>query len=722
MKLNRLKIIFISIGLVLIIALLVVPTLIKSYVVKNSPELIGRQVALENLRYNYFTSTVRAHDFKMFEANGEDVFVSFDTLLLDLEPLKFLQNTISIEQFYVSGLFGEIVMEESSFNFDDLLAFHLAEDSTVVEEESEAFKYEISNIEFKDVDFKFEDKTVEKVTEIRDADVIIPFIAWDQNAKSNADIAFELDRGGSFQSSFNFDPESGDFDAEVTVTKLYLDPFFEYVKEYADINSFEGYVDAKVSLIGNAFDPIKTIVAVDARAFDFEMTDTTDQRFLGAEEAHFVASKIDYDNSFYQIDKIEVLNSYTFFQLDSASNNFFRIFRLDEESTQDSTSRNLEAETEESIEYRIGELILHQGALDYTDNLTGEPFEYKLTEIEIDSKELNSDSDWLTINSTMILNGRGNLTAALGINPSDYDNLNLDITVEKFLLPDLNIYTNYYMGHSVVRGDMYYYSNSKIVDGQIVSENRLLVKDAKLETTEGGLYSLPLKFAFFLLTDRNGDVDLEIPVRGDLNDPTLKLSTIIWNTFKNVIDKVVLAPVDFLVGLVGGDPKELEEIVFDYTDTIPGNKQFRQLAKLVDLEQKKDGLAITLNYYVDQDLQNEAIAKNLIGAEFNGEKQDYQKDEEEFQEFVIGKVGSDSLSFEEAIRFLTKDQNIDSIRRARTDLLFKYVNDHLKEEKPTTEIKIEMGDPEAPENIGAYPIFKITYDMLSIPADSTSIN
>ena len=87
----------------------------------------------------------------------------------------------------------------------------------------------------------------------------------------------------------------------------------------------------------------------------------------------------------------------------------------------------------------------------------------------------------------------------------------------------------------------------------------------------------------------------------------------VWKTFKNVIGKTVAAPVNFLVGLVGGDPKELEEINFTYRDTILSQKHKRQLSKLIALEKRKDSLKITMTYYVDSLLFKEALAKESIG-------------------------------------------------------------------------------------------------------------
>jgi hypothetical protein len=224
---------------------------------------------------------------------------------------------------------------------------------------------------------------------------------------------------------------------------------------------------------------------------------------------------------------------------------------------------------------------------------------------------------------------------------------------------------------------------------------------------------LPLKFAFFLLTDKNGDVELDIPVKGDLKDPSTELGPIIWKTFKNVIGKTVAAPINFLVGLVGGDPKELEELNFTYTDSILTPKHQRQLLKLIDLERKKDSLQITMTYFVDSTLLREAIATETLGMQFNKDTgKEYLKNEKDFNAYVFKKVGNDSLEITRAIRVLTENEPIDSIASQRKEVILKKVNSYLQGNYPITTIKIKQGNSDAPENSGAYPKFLITYGLL----------
>lgn len=708
-----------SIGiLVLIIIILVfLPTLIKNYVINNSKELIGRQIDIGNLKYNYFTSTIKIYNFKMFESNDKDVFTSFDTLLINLEPYKFINNKKSIEKCYLQGLMVKTIMKDSTFNFDDLIEFYSTSEDSIQQEEANAepFKYDISNIELKDATFYLDDQNVGKETHLEDISFFIPNISWDQEHQSTADLKLNFMNGGYLESTLNIHPTQGDFEAVIHVKNLMLEPFYEYVLQYAEVNSFNGLLNAEVKITGNTNDPVKSLVSGRAEILDFVMTDTTNKKFLGANKAKGYFSKIDYYNSSYVIDSLSLYEPYAYFEMDSVTNNMFRIFKLYPEEIE------AEVDSTSNMYYAINNLVVKKGILDYSDNLTGERFDYHLSNIRLEAQDIVSDASWLDIYSDMLLNNRGTLNAKLGLNPSDFTNLKLDLTIENFLLSDINIYSNYYTGHNIVKGDFYYYSQSTITNGNIQSENKLLVKNVSVVNNKSGLATLPLKFALFLLKDKNGDVNLDIPVRGDLNDPKVSVGKIVWNTFKNLIVKTVASPVNFLAGLVDGDPKEFEEIKFSYTDSIPNEKQFRKLDKLLEMESKKEGLKIELVHFVDPDLQREAIAYSELGKQyFIDTNKDYLKNDKDFEAYIKTKAGSDSLDIKTAIYQLIKPQTADSLANLYNSTLIKTTQDYLIGVKDSTNITVLKSEPREPDNSGSLSRFKITYNMLE--EDNTEQN
>lgn len=920
MKKRTIKITLVFLGIIILL-LLLLPGIAKRYIINHSKELVGRQIQIDKLKYNYFTSTAKIYNFKMLEENEQDNFVSFDTLIINIEPLKLILNKIEIEQLYIKGLMVKTVMKDSTFNFDDLIAFHSTPIDTL-ETESEPQRYSLSNFELKDANFFFDNKNVNRETHIQDLSFFVPYLGWDQEKKSNAAIKFNFANGGYLETALNINPVNSEFDANITIKNLNLESFYEYTLDYININSLSGQLNSNIDIIGNTNEVINSIVSGQVEVIDFLMTDTKDKTFLSAKNIKSKLKKIDYANSSYIIDSLSINKSYTYFQLDSVSNNFNEIFNLTSSSdtiennrqsidsisvdsnindelfyainhfnmnnsildytenltaipfiyqlneieiksdsivsnakwidiysnltlndqgtlnskfgfnqfngefdvdlnisdlslspfyryvveyakintfdgtlnTQiniigntneaeksivkgtveiidfsitdtndkrflatknlqtklkkidyannsyelnsviinepyvffqlDSITNNfyeilkLNEETESTptneseLYYSINQLEINKGVLDYTDNLTGTPFNYHLSEVKINSNSIQSNSDWIKINSDMKLNNRGTLNAEVGYNPISLNDIDLDIVVENFLLSDLNIYTKHYTGHNIIEGDMYYYSNSKITNGDIVSKNRLLVKNATLNTTNEGLYKLPLKFALFLLKDKNGDINLEIPVRGDLNDPEVSVGKIVWNTFKNLIVKTVASPVNFLAGLVDGDPKEMEAIKFSYLDSIPTEKQYKQLDKILELEQKKSGLKIEMNYFVDRNFQKEAIAKQEMGTlYFKDTQKDYIKDENGFEEFLQNKIGNDSISTDKAAVIIIGDEQLNELVLNQNNNLISKIRDYIKTSQESSLIQVNIIDPKDIKNKGLEPILKIEYGL-----------
>jgi hypothetical protein len=687
---KTLKWIVIGVVILLILGWIFIPILIKNYAVNNSKELLGRQIAIDGLRLNFFTGNMHMTGFTMYEQDDKSEFFSFDTLNVNIEPYQFFFNKKVVEQFYLEGLSVHVVQKDSSYNFDDLIAFHSSVSDTIEEDDAneEPFKYILSNLELKNADFSFEDQNIPDTTHIDDLSFFIPYISWDQEEKSNADLKFNFKRGGYLESSIHINPVDGEYDAEIIIDQLFLDPFLKRIREYADIRSIEGFVNTQLAFHGNINSPEKSLISGEVEVQDLEMTDNASQKFLAAEKIICTLKEIDLYHSSYHIDSLRLRNPYLLFELDSVSNNVYRIFKVDsildelekEEEVKDSMAQS-------DLFYAINHFQMNSGVLDYTDNLTGQPFNYHLSEIVIQTDSIFSNSDWIEINADMLLNERGTLKARLGYDPIGLLDGEINISVEKFLLPDLNIYTKHYVGHTMVEGDMFYYSDSKVVNGNIESENKLIIKQPTVNNTKGGLFSLPLKLALWLLTDKNGDVTLNVPVRGDLNNPEIDVWKLVWSTLRNKITDTADNPVSSLAPLVGADPKELQSIDFKFADTLVTDQHIKQLNWLVELEKKKEGLSIDLNYFVDDELQAGSIDTVPIqGDSINT---------------AVSAESPGKNTFDKTLSDLYSNARIRGIKKTLDSL------------NAETRINTVARDSLSPKNTGSIPTFKIKFSMQS---------
>jgi hypothetical protein len=253
-----------------------------------------------------------------------------------------------------------------------------------------------------------------------------------------------------------------------------------------------------------------------------------------------------------------------------------------------------------------------------------------------------------------------------------------------------------------------------------------LIKNVTLENNKGGLFSLPLKFALFLLKDKNGDVNLNVPVRGDLNDPSISIGKIVWTTIKNKITGAVASPINSLAPLVDIDPKDYEELKFTFTDTVPSSEHMVKLNKLLELESEKDGLQIDLIQFIDPNLQREAIALSELGKQYYKKtKKDYLKDEKDFKVYLQKKVGNDTINLKDAAFQLIKQQTTDSLAAIYNEALIKNTSEYLKTTKAETHIAVFKSDLKEPDNIGSLNRLKIKFDLFedqSVKTDTISNN
>jgi hypothetical protein len=661
----------------IILILILLPGISRNYIVKHSKEFIGRQVSIDKIRINYFTSTLKINGFKLFEPDEKEVFVSFDTLSVNLQPLNLIRNELVIEELHLVGLYGDIIQKDTSFNFDDIIAFLNKPDTTVTEQDttpSKPMRFRMYDLNLKQAHFIYDDRTVGNVTHLRDFSFSIPYIAWNQEDKSEAGIKFSFAPEGTFESSLKIDPISGEYQGHVIIDRLHLDTFGQYITYYTNIQSLKGLFNCHIDIAGNINRADQSIVSGKIGLQELAITDPQGEKIMGTDRIDIGLKRLDYANSRYEIDSLILTGPYVHFILSDTTDNISELFSMPEDSAAVAeTIADTSSSAADSLYYSLDSFIIRNGVVDYTDNLTGEPFNYHLSDIVLNTDSITTDAGWVDLYSRMLLNNRGTLDAKVGFNPSDpVNNISLDYVIKDFLLSDLNIYSKFYMGFPVLLGDMYYKSETSIKQGQLTSENKLVMTNVELGRKGGGLYDVPVKLALFILKDRNGIINLDVPVRGDLNDPKLKLGKLIWTTFKNLIVKVATAPYDALAGSIGADAKDLEAIEFDFMDTTLTAHHQHQMDLLMELEKQKDGLAIELQYFNDKKLESQIIAQEA------------------------------GLTDEETIKQYTELLSVSRIRIL--DRYLHSVND-------STSIRVSESNQQDPKNMGTKPVFRVIYSM-----------
>src|SRR5690606_36830525 len=118
------------------------------------------------------------------------------------------------------------------------------------------------------------------------------------------------------------------------------------------------------------------------------------------------------------------------------------------------------------------------------------------------------------------------------------------------LTPDSGKFAGYRIRKGRLNLDLHY----RINQGQLQADNRVLLEDLQLgeRVDSPDAVDLPARLALALLKDTRGNIDIELPVAGDLNNPEFSVMPIIWQTLRNLALRATQAPFKFIAGLAGG--------------------------------------------------------------------------------------------------------------------------------------------------------------------------
>ncbi len=185
-------------------------------------------------------------------------------------------------------------------------------------------------------------------------------------------------------------------------------------------------------------------------------------------------------------------------------------------------------------------------------------------------------------------------------------------------LTTFNPYSGKFAGYNIAKGKLTTELKYKVDNRQLEAEHHVVLDQLEFgaATDSKDAVPLPIKLAVALLKDRNGVIDINLPVRGSLDDPTFRLSPLIWKAVVGLLTKIVTAPFALLGSLFGGG----EDLAF--VDFTPGSAQLSAesaaklgtLAKaLVERPQLKLDIPLNVTTAVDAEaIAREALEQNVL--------------------------------------------------------------------------------------------------------------
>jgi hypothetical protein len=213
----------------------------------------------------------------------------------------------------------------------------------------------------------------------------------------------------------------------------------------------------------------------------------------------------------------------------------------------------------------IGEVRLTEGAADFADLSLPLPFNAHIDPLTAKVSEISSGGTAARVDAegTVDDHGLAKIEGSLDFFAPDR-RADIAVSFRNVDLPRLSPYSGKFAGYKVENGRLSLDLHYLLKDRQLESQNNIIIDEMTLgEKVESpDAVGLPLRLAVAMLKDRNGRIQLDVPVTGSLDAPEFSIGRIVWQAIKSALTKVATAPFVGLARLFGFQGKDLELLEF----------------------------------------------------------------------------------------------------------------------------------------------------------------
>lgn len=286
-------------------------------------------------------------------------------------------------------------------------------------------------------------------------------------------------------------------------------------------------------------------------------------------------------------------------------------------------SKSSKAEEGPSKNIKIGKVTFQGGTIDFTDLKIKPNYSAEMLNIGGSISGLSSVES-----SRAAVDLRGNLGYGSpieikgSINPLIKDlYADIGLRFRDIELSPVTPYSARYLGHPILKGKLTFDVSYLVEKRKLDSTNKVFIDQLnfgeKVESPEA--VKAPVTLAVSLLTDRNGRINLDIPVSGSLDDPKFRVWPIIWQVIVNLITKAATAPFTLIASLVGGG-EELSYVEFDYGSDIVTEAGKAKIASLAKALYERPNLKLDVAGFVDPEKDREGLKQAALAYKVKARK------------------------------------------------------------------------------------------------------
>lgn len=322
--------------------------------------------------------------------------------------------------------------------------------------------------------------------------------------------------------------------------------------------------------------------------------------------------------------------------------------------------------TQSASNIRIGRIIFANGAIDFTDHFIQPNYATQITQLSGHVDPLKAGTL-----SPVELHGKVERTAPLDITGqidplSKPIGLAIHATARSIDLSPLSSYSGRYVGYKIEKGKLSAEVDYKIKQGQLQATNHIFLDQLtfgeKVESKDA--LSIPVNLAVALLRNSRGEIDINLPISGSLNDPEFSIGGIIWHVLGNLLAKAVTSPFALLGSLFGGG-EDLSEISFPAGQALITPAMASRLETLAKALAERPGLKLEITGTADETTDKTGFSQTMLDKKMRSLKQTELAGKGQ----AAGSLDEVTLTPEETARYLAKVYKKEDIKDKPSNLI-----------------------------------------------------
>ncbi|MCQ0037265.1 DUF748 domain-containing protein, partial [Burkholderia glumae] len=255
------------------------------------------------------------------------------------------------------------------------------------------------------------------------------------------------------------------------------------------------------------------------------------------------------------------------------------------------------------VRIRVGELVLRDGRVSYTDNFIRPNYTADLVAIEGTVGAFGTESQAAApVDIGASLEGNGPISIQGSVNPLiAKPALDLTASAHGIELTNLTPYSAKYAGYPITKGKLNVDLHYQLADDRLSANNHIFIDQLTFgdHVDNETATKLPVRLAISLLKNSRGEIDVNIPVSGSLSNPEFSVGGLIWHAVLNLLKKAVTAPFSLLASAFGGGGEELGYVEFAPGRATLSDAAQRKLDTVAGLLAEKPSLRLDLTGRVD---------------------------------------------------------------------------------------------------------------------------